>query len=131
MGLQNSQYAGDEIYRVICTGDVVVGDEVRFERATFTGNFRNAKFSGFERITGKIIRDSYGRDKQQHTFTIELNGRAIMIIKVRNLYKQGTWRKPWENESLRHAAAVEKHTRGSMARAAREARKQESGHVYF
>ena len=104
-------------------GDAVMGDEVRFERATFIGSFRNAKFSGFEQITGKIIRDSYGRDRQQHTFTLELSDGSIMTIKGRNLYKEGTWRKPWKDESLRHAVTEEKHTRGDHARRAREIRK--------
>lgn len=67
MTYENSIYSGDAEFTINCTGDAVVGDEVRFERATFSGSFRNAKFAGFEMITGKIIRDSYGRDKQQHT----------------------------------------------------------------
>lgn len=50
MSYETSNYAGDAEYSVRCTGDAVVGDEVRFERATFTGSFRNAKFSGFEQM---------------------------------------------------------------------------------
>lgn len=118
-----SEYAGDSDFTTNCTGDAVVGDEVRFERATFSGSFRNAKFAGFEKITGKIIRDSYGRDKQQHTFTLELDGGGELRIKGRNLYANGTFRKQWADESRRHAVADEKHGRGDQARAAREIRK--------
>lgn len=123
MSFHSSTYASDEEFTINCTGDAVVGDEVRFDRATFMGSFRNAKFAGFERITGKIVRDSYGRDKQQHTFTLELADGGILTIKGRNLYREGVWRKPWADESLRHAAAEEKHARGNQARRAREIRK--------
>lgn len=122
MTYQASDYAGDSEYSIGCTGDAVVGDEVRFERAMFSGSFRNAKFAGFETITGKIVRDSYGRDKQQHTFTIERGDLALLKIKGRNLYANGTYRKLWTDESQRHAAADEKHVRGDAARAAREHR---------
>ena len=125
MAYQTSDYCGDEIYNVNCTGDAVTGDEVRFERATFSGSFRNARFAGFERITGKIINDSYGRDKQQHTFTIELENGSKMTIKGRNLYSNGTYRKLWADESLRGQVADEKHVRGDRARAACEIRKSE------
>jgi hypothetical protein len=131
MTLQTSDYTGDEVYTINCTGDCVVGDEVSFERATFTGNFRNAKFDGFELTQGKIVNDSYGRDKQQHTFTILLEaGRTVkklpaklMTIKGRNLYANGTYRKLWADESQRGLAADEKHVRGDKARAARDYRK--------
>ena len=123
MAYQVSDYRGDEIYCIVCTGDAVTGDEIRFERATFSGSFRNARFAGFEKITGKIIKDSYGRDKQQHTFTLELENGSKMVIKGRNLYSNGTYRKPWADEPLRDKAADEKHARGDRARAAREIRR--------
>lgn len=126
MFYQISDFNGDEIYSINCTGDVVVGDEVSFDRATFTGSFRNAKFAGFERITGKIVRDSYGRDKQQHTFTIQLADGSTFCIKGRNLYANGTFRKVWGNESERMMCATEKHARGDAARAARAHRRNES-----
>lgn len=123
MPYQTSDHTGDAEYIINCTGDAVTGDEVRFEHATFTGSFRNAKFAGFEQITGKIIRDSYDRDKQQHTFTLRLADSSTLTIKGRNLYKEGCWRKLWPDETIRHAAANEKHTRGDRAKAAREQRK--------
>jgi len=122
MAFQTSTYVGDDIYTINTTGDCVVGDEVSFERATFTGSFRNAKFAGFELIQGKIINDSYGRDKQQHTFTIELLNGSKITIKGRNLYANSTYRKQWLDESLRGQVADEKHARGAKARAARECR---------
>lgn len=122
MAYEISEYKGDNKYSVNCTGDVVMGDEVSFERATFSGSFRNAKFAGFELIQGKIINDSYGRDKQQHTFTIELLDGSKMTIKGRNLYANGTYRKLWDNEDMRGQVADEKHERGAKARKAREYR---------
>jgi hypothetical protein len=122
MAYQVSNYNGDKTYSINSTGDVVLGDEVAFERATFTGSFRNSKFAGFEMVQGKVINDSYGRDKQQHTFTLELLDGSKLCIKGRNLYANGTYRKQWFDESLRGQAADEKHARGSKARAAREYR---------
>lgn len=124
MSYETSNYAGDEIYSVRCTGDAVVGDEVRFERATFTGSFRNAKFAGFETVTGKIVKDSYGKDKQQHTFTLALDDGSELRIKGRNLYANGTYRKLWADESCRRAAADEKHARGDVARATRASHRE-------
>lgn len=122
MGYQESEYRGDAEYSIGCTGDAVMGDEVRFERAKFTGSFRNAKFAGFERITGKIVRDSYGEEKQQHTFTLELADGSKLKIKGRNLYANGTFRKPWTDESQRQTVREEKHQRGDFARAQRRER---------
>lgn len=123
MTFQTSDYTGDAIYAINCTGDCVLGDEVSFERATFIGNFRNAKFDGFELIQGAIVNDSYGRDKQQHTFTLELADGSKLQIKGRNLYANGTYRKAWTDESQRSLVADEKHVRGNAARAARDYRK--------
>lgn len=122
MAFQKSNYNGDESYSINTTGDVVLGDEVSFERATFSGSFRNSKFSGFELVQGKVISDSYGRDKQQHTFTLELLDGEKIMIKGRNLYANRTYRKIWKDESQRGLVADEKHARGAKARAAREYR---------
>lgn len=122
MTYQTSNYQGDAIYTTNCTGDVVLGDEVSFERAVFSGSYPRSKFSHFELVQGKVINDSYGRDKQQHTFTIELLNGEKTTIKGRNLYANGTYRKLWANETLRGQAAEEKHVRGAAARAAKEHR---------
>jgi tetratricopeptide (TPR) repeat protein len=114
----------DDEYNIDCTGDVVVGDEVRFQRAVFSGNFRKPKFSHFEEVTGKITKDSYGDYRQQHTFTLELADGSKTLIKGRNLYRNGCWRKPWMNEEDRQQALDEKHSRGESARADRNYRRK-------
>lgn len=131
MPYTTSTYRGDAEHTICCTGDAVVGDEIAFERATFSGSFRRPKFAGFERVAGRIVSDSYGADKQQHTFTIELAGGGKLLIKGRNLYREGCWRKPWADESLRHAAAAEKHGRGDRARSLRAERKEETFNVRY
>lgn len=108
----------------IITSDACVGDEVAFEQAIFTGSFRRPKFAGTKLVTGKIISDSYGRDKQQHTFTLELPDGEKMRIKGRNLYRNGLRRKPWTDESARGIALEEKHGRGAVARESRQWRKE-------
>ena len=120
----NDIFCGDSAYTYNCTGDCVVGDAVCFSRAVFTGKYPRARFAGYELVIGKIIRDSYGEKRQQHTFTIELEDGSTTRIKGRNLYANGTYRKPWEDESQRGVAVEEKHERGNVARAAREQRRQ-------
>lgn len=120
-------FKGDAAYSINCTGDACKGDHVAFERATFTGSFRNAKFAGFEMIRGEIVSESYGAAKQQHTFTLRLSDGSTTRIKGRNLYANGTWRKPWPDEAERRAVLAEKHLRGDAARTARARRK---GEVY-
>lgn len=127
---ETSDYGGDREFNIDCTGDAVVGDEVRFERATFSGYYRNAKFAGFEQITGKIIHDSYGAQKQQHTFTLLQDGGKKLRIKGRNLYANGLWRKKWADEEKRSEARQEKHTRGKAARAERDFRIKEEANNF-
>ena len=121
-----SAYRGDAEYSVNCTGNCVVGDQVRFDRAIFTGVYPNTTFAGFNRITGTIIRDSYGAEKQQHTFTIELSDGSTTRIKGRNLYRNRVYRKRWTDEFLRDMALAEKYARGARARQARRLRKMTS-----
>jgi hypothetical protein len=124
--MEESNYKGDKTYCICCTGAAVVGDKVRFDRAIFSGSCRKPTFAGYERVTGKIVRDSYGADKQQHTFTLRVGGIHTgyeLRIKGRNLYRNGVWRKPWPDEAQRQAAAKEKHNRGARARAKRFERK--------
>ena len=124
MGYAVSDFAGDERHPIRCTGDACKGDRVAFERATFVGSFRNAKFAGFERVEGEIIADSYGRDRQQHTFTLRLADGSTTRIKGRNLYANGTWRQPWPDEGQRRNTLTEKHVRGDAARAVRADRRE-------
>jgi len=106
-----------------CTGNCCVGDEIIFERAVFSGNYFKPKFSHFETIEGKIIKDSYGAEKQQHTFTILKVDGDKMRIKGRNLYKRGVKRKIWKDENKRKEVLDEKYKRGNEARKIRDERK--------
>jgi hypothetical protein len=110
-------------YSINATGDACVGDEVAFERSVFTGSFRRPKFAGTQLVLGKIVADSYGYQKQQHTFTLLLPNGEKLRIKGRNLYRNGLYRKPWADEKARYAALEEKHARGAAARETREWRK--------
>lgn len=112
----NDLFRGDEVYSIDCTGDAVVGDEVKFSKASFRGSWRHPKFDGYEIVEGKIIRDSYGSDRGQHTFTVEDSDGFTTKIKGRNLYRNGLYRKAWNDEDLRLEALEEKHSRGTEAR---------------
>jgi|JI10StandDraft_1071094.scaffolds.fasta_scaffold191416_4 hypothetical protein len=118
-----------------CTGDVVVGDTIRFREAIFDGPFhrtrsRNQKPDGHRTIIAKVVADSYGQGKQQHTFTLdvidcETDHEAILgktLRKGRNIYRNGCVRLPWPDESERRKAADEKHERGDAARRERDQR---------
>ena len=109
-------------YPIDCTGDAVVGDFVMFERAVFEGSYRRPVFVENETIHAEIIRDSYGADRQQHTFTLKTADGRTLRIKGRNLYRNGTRRMAWPDESQRQLAQDEKHGRGNSARAVRDLR---------
>jgi len=118
----NTQITIPSEYSIDITGDACIGDEVAFERAIFTGSFRRPRFAGTKLVIGKVISDSYGRSKQQHTFTLELPSGDKMLIKGRNLYRNGLYRKPWGDEALRVDNLEEKHNRGAFARETRQRR---------
>lgn len=122
--MEELTFFGNDTYSIDCKGDAVVGDEVAFEQAIFEGSFRSPQFIGYELIKGKILKESYGQEKQQHTFTIELIDGSRKRIKGRNLYRNGIWRKPWGDESLRFEACDEKHHRGDAARSRRNERRE-------
>lgn len=114
-----------------CTGDACTGDHVRFSKTIWVGRYPNARRAGSEIITGRIVKDSYGEAKQQHTFTIlrDDTGKK-MRIKGRNLYREGCYRKLWDDEldgysPSRAAALEEKHARGSVARMERSFRREQ------
>ena len=124
-----------------CTGDACAGDVIRWIEAVWPvykpqGRFRTAKSPkplGERTIIAKIIGDSYGVAKQQHTFTlvvIEAAGYdppAIgdrILRKGRNVYRNGTERHKWEDEAARTAALEDKHARGDQARQARQSRRE-------
>jgi hypothetical protein len=122
-----------EAFSINTTGDVVTGDVIQWEEGVFTSS-KKPKFLGNRTVRAVVIKDSYGSDKQQHTFTIlPLSSSGTQPIAVgkqttrkgRNIYRNGTMRMPWTNEDKRQAVANEKHARGDVARAARDRRKSE------
>ncbi len=131
MAYQDSNFTGTKTYCIL-EDSICVGDQIAFEQTTFTGSHWNARFAGFELVKGVILRESYGQEKQQHTFIVkllpklaELRGKKEMRIKGRNIYKNGVYRKKWKNESDRQDVLTEKRTRGTKARTARDERKGE------
>lgn len=121
-------------FPVDATGDACVGDEILFDEAVFSGSYRNAKYLGHRRIAARIVKDSYGADKQQHTFSLiviasdgvePLAAGATTRRKGRNIYRNRTMRRRWTDEASRKAALDDKHARGSAARSARDARRAE------
>ena len=118
----NDIFRGDATYSINCTGDAVVGDEVCFDRAVFVGTYPKAKFDGYERIQGTIVAESYGDKTGQHTFTLETTSGEKIRIKGRNLYRNGVYRKRWDDESRRFDVQDEKHHRGGRARRHRDER---------
>nr|CAD36023.1 transcription factor R18 [Craterostigma plantagineum] len=119
-----------------CKGDACLGDVVMFEQNVYE-MFNLASRSaagppcGKRLVAGRIIKESYGAAKQQHTFTIEvlwskgekpLPPLHPLLIKGRNLYKLKTLRQKWEDEGEREKILLEKHSRGDVARCHRDAR---------
>jgi len=122
-------YAKKLGYTENVTGDVATGDQVVFARATFTGSHKRPRFAGIEVISGTVISDSYGKAKQQHTFTIKTR-EGSMRIKGRNLYSIAVFAKP-RCTIERQSSLDDKHQRGDRAREIRHARKMAESELYF
>ncbi|CAM0957214.1 unnamed protein product [Alopecurus aequalis] len=119
-----------------CKGDACRGDVVMFEQNIYRrkkGDPRGLKgrLCGQRTNAGRIIKESYGTAKQQHTFTVEILWSKgykpwpplhPLLIKGRNLYKDKTMRQPWSDEQERSRVLQEKHSRGFIARKSREVR---------
>ncbi|CAH9098844.1 unnamed protein product [Cuscuta epithymum] len=114
-----------------CTGDVVFFEQNVYEMFSIASRSANGPPCGTRIVAGRIVKESYGMAKQQHTFTIEvlwskgekpLPALHPLLIKGRNLYRLKTMRQRWEDEGVRQKILSEKHTRGCVARANREAR---------
>ncbi|CAI8607845.1 unnamed protein product [Vicia faba] len=117
-----------------CTGDVVLFEQNVYEMFNIASRSASGPPSGTRIVAGRIVKESYGAAKQQHTFTIEvlwskgekpLPPLHPLLIKGRNLYRLKTLRQRWEDEDRRRNMLMEKHSRGFVARADREARVQE------
>lgn len=121
-----------ELFTINCTGDVCTGDTILFERAVFVGRYPKVKFSHTETVVAEVIKDSYGKMKQQHTFTLyDIEEDITFTIKGRNLYRNGVKRIKWEDETKRVEVLEDKHNRGNKARAARDERKSRIDNTYF
>ncbi|XP_031499798.1 zinc finger CCCH domain-containing protein 62 [Nymphaea colorata] len=116
-----------------CTGDVVMFEQNVYDMFSIVSRSATAPPCGTRLVAGRIVKESYGVAKQQHTFTIEvlwsegvkpLPALHPLLIKGRNLYKLKTMRQRWPNEMERSSVIQEKHLRGSRARFSREARVQ-------
>ncbi|GKV47675.1 hypothetical protein SLEP1_g54552 [Rubroshorea leprosula] len=117
-----------------CTGDVVMFKQNVYETFNIASRSASGPPCGTRTVAGRIIKESYGAAKQQHTFTIEvlwskgekpLPPLHPLLIKGRNLYRLKTLRQRWEDEGKRQKVLMEKHSRGSIARSDREMRIQE------
>ncbi|HBG51913.1 MAG TPA: hypothetical protein DDW89_08925, partial [Gammaproteobacteria bacterium] len=115
-----------------CTGDVCTGDVILFSEAVFGGSHRRPTHLGERTIVARVLKDSYGAERQQHTFTLEviacegvqpIEAGTRTTRKGRNVYRNGCRRMPWQDESQRREALNEKHTRGDAARAERAERR--------
>ncbi|KAL1134035.1 hypothetical protein V6Z11_A12G079900 [Gossypium hirsutum] len=92
----------------------------RFNKMT-----RRGKLLGKRTIAGRVVKESYGKAKQQHTFTVEVlwskGSKKLpplfpLLVKGRNLYKLKTYRQHWSDEAERKHVLSEKHKRGNAAR---------------
>ncbi|KAI3500490.1 hypothetical protein L1887_36312 [Cichorium endivia] len=132
-GLRLKDGNGESLYprssfSINCTGDACKGDVVLFKQKIYNKfdkvvNGRN--IVGKRTVAGRIVKESYGASKQQHTFTVEvlwnkgskrLPPLSTLLVKGRNLYRYGTYRQAWKNEAERSKVLQEKHTRGDAAR---------------
>lgn len=117
-----------------CTGDIVMFEQNVYEMFSIASRSATGPPCGTRVVAGRIVKESYGAAKQQHTFTVEvLWSKGVkplpplhpLLIKGRNLYRLTTMRQKWEDESERQKILSEKHVRGNEARNNREARIQE------
>ncbi len=86
-------------YKINTTGDACTGDNIVFVKRIWERRPINSFGKLANVVEGEIIKDSHGRDKQQHTFTVLTKESEKILIKGRNLYGIGVWRKEWKDES--------------------------------
>jgi hypothetical protein len=114
-----------EQFTIDCTGDVCTGDVILFSEGVFAGSYRKPRYVGDRWIAARVLKESYGSLKQQHTFTVEvldsggtepLSPGTRTTRKGRNIYRAGTLRQPWADETERQRVLADKHQRGNAAR---------------
>ncbi|ONM25400.1 SAP domain-containing protein, partial [Zea mays] len=70
-----------------CKGDVCRGDAVLFKQKVYEkSGKRHAKCIGNRIVAGKVIKESYGKQKQQHTFTT-----TLLVSIDSSVLEQRTW----------------------------------------
>ncbi|GLJ48361.1 hypothetical protein SUGI_1020980 [Cryptomeria japonica] len=120
----------------VCTGDIVLFTQKVYEKYDLASRGGAQNPIGRRTIAGKVVKESYGAAKQQHTFTVEilwsigvkpLPPLYPLLIKGRNLYRMRTYRQPWPNEAEREKVLAEKHARGAEARSVRTAARVKYG----
>lgn len=120
----------------VCTGDIVLFSQKVFEKYDLASRGGAQTPIGKRTIAGRVVKDSYGAAKQQHTFTVEILWSTgvkplpplyPLLIKGRNLYRMHTSRQRWPHEAEREKVLAEKHARGAEARSTRAAAKVQHG----
>ncbi|XP_019420301.1 PREDICTED: zinc finger CCCH domain-containing protein 62-like isoform X1 [Lupinus angustifolius] len=119
----------------VCKGDFVLFRQKVYER--FDKMTRHGRILGNRTIAGRVVKESYGAAKQQHTFTVEVLWSSgvkklpplfPLLVKGRNLYRQKTYRQRWKNEADRAIVLSEKHRKGAAARLVRAIRQKRKSH---
>ena len=118
-----------------CAGDVIKFKEDVLERVRINHFGKLAwRPAGSRVITAEIIRESYGTEKQQHTYTLrvisvegyradEVVGREKLLRKGHNIYRNGIDRLEGVDDGTRRTVLEEKNGRGADARAERNYRR--------
>ncbi|CAI5475536.1 unnamed protein product [Closterium sp. Yama58-4] len=92
-------------FHINCTGDDCKNDVVLFNQRisarSVTRHERKATHGGYRSVAGRVVSESYGVKKQQHTFTVEVIWRSglhalapmtQLLVKGRVLYRHKTFR---------------------------------------
>ena len=104
----------------VCKGDVDLFKQKVYEK--FAEVTQHEKVLQSRIVTARVMKESYGVAKQQHTFTVEVLWNSgvrklpplfPLLVKARNLYKQKTYRHRWKNKANKVKVLFEKHRRGA------------------
>lgn len=117
-----------------CTGDVVTGDIIKFQEPVWTTPYSGYRkygpsnlpnpAEGSRGIIAKVLKDSFGKTGQRHTFTLQvLNSWGIDPLEVGKvvrrkgitIYHSGVFRMKWDNEDERKVATDDVASRSSDA----------------
>jgi hypothetical protein len=106
--------------------NIVKGSVLTLDLPVFTGSFRNAKLSHHARVKVVVLKESYGKQAGQHTFTtnilesddpINFKVGSNLIRKGRNLYPNLVWIEQPENyEEVAEDKKRRAETQSAMAR---------------